>query len=209
MIISFLFSEPILFIIWFVAIAYGITVHEFSHVLAAYLQGDDTGERMGRLTLNPLAHIDGIGLIMLLFVGFGWGKPAPFNPHNLKNQKWGEPIVALAGPVSNFLSVMIFMFAANALVGILGPMNLLIQLLSFLILINMVLLIFNLIPIPPLDGSKVLFEILPQKYNHIKDQLNRNGPIMLIMLIIADNFLGINIFGRIFDIFFKLAGIQA
>jgi len=207
MIISLLFSEPTLFFIWILAIVYGITVHEFSHVLAAYLQGDDTGKLMGRLTLNPLAHIDPIGMLMLLFVGFGWGRPAPFNPYNLKNQKWGEVIVALAGPVSNFISVIIFMIAVNLLMGALGPENLLIQLLSFLILINIILLVFNLLPIPPLDGSKLLFEILPQKYSHIKAQLSKNGPMILIGLIIADNFLGINIFGRIFSVFFRLAGI--
>lgn len=186
---------------------YGITVHEFSHVLAAYLQGDDTGKLMGRLTLNPLAHIDPIGMLMLLFVGFGWGRPAPFNPYNLKNQKYGEVLVALAGPVSNFLSIIVFMILANLLIGVLGPTNLLIQLFGFLILINIVLMVFNLLPIPPLDGSTLLFEILPSKYNHIKEQLARGGPMILIGLIIADNFLGINIFGRIFSIFFKLAGI--
>jgi len=207
MIISLLFSEPVLFFIWILAIVYGITIHEFSHVFSAYLQGDDTGKQMGRLTLNPLAHIDPIGMLMLLFVGFGWGKPAPFNPYNLKNQKWGEVFVALAGPLSNFISVIIFMVAVNLLTGILGPENLLIQLLSFLILINIILFVFNLIPIPPLDGSKLLFEFLPQKYSHIKDQLSRNGPFILIGLIIADNFLGINIFGRIFSVFFKIAGI--
>jgi len=207
MIISLLFSEPVLFFIWILAIVYGITIHEFSHVFAAYLQGDDTGKQMNRLTLSPLAHIDPIGMLMLLFVGFGWGKPAPFNPYNLKNQKWGEVFVALAGPLSNFISVIIFMVAVNLLTGILGPENLLIQLLSFLILINIILFVFNLIPIPPLDGSKLLFEFLPQKYSHIKDQLSRNGPFILIGLIIADNFLGINIFGRIFSVFFKIAGI--
>jgi len=207
MIISLLFSEPTLFLIWLLAIVYGITVHEFSHVLAAYMQGDDTGKLMGRLTLNPLAHIDPVGMLMLLFVGFGWGRPAPFNPHNLKNQKWGEVIVALAGPISNFISIVIFMILSKLLIGSLGQDNLFIQFLGFLILINIILMVFNLIPIPPLDGATLLFEVLPEKYNHIKDQLRRNGPLILIGLIIADNFLGINIFGRIFGIFFSLASI--
>src|SRR3989344_9051947 len=100
MILNLLFTQPSLFFLWLLAITYGITIHEFSHVLAARLQGDDTGERLGRLTLNPLAHLDPFGFILLLVVGFGWGKPAPYNPYNLKNQKWGEVLVALAGPAS-------------------------------------------------------------------------------------------------------------
>ncbi len=207
MIISLLFSEPTLFFLWLLAIVYGITVHEYSHVLAAYLQGDDTGRLMGRLTLNPIAHIEPIGMILLLIVGFGWGRPAPFNPYNLKYRKWGEVYVALAGPLSNLISIIVFILAVNILGPILGPANLLIQLFGFLILINIILLAFNLIPIPPLDGSKLLFTLLPARYEHIKAQLSRNGPWILLMLIFADNFLGINIFGRVFNVFFRLAGI--
>jgi Zn-dependent protease len=207
MIISLLFSQPTLFFLWLLAIVYGITVHEYSHVLAAYLQGDDTGKHMGRLTLNPIAHIEPIGMLLLLIVGFGWGRPAPYNPYNLKYHKWGEVIVALAGPASNLISIIIFMILVNLLGPILGPLNLFVQLLGFLILINIILLAFNLIPIPPLDGSKLLFELLPHRYSHIKEQLSRNGPWILLFLIFADNFLGINIFGNIFNLFFRLAGV--
>ncbi|OJI07603.1 hypothetical protein BK004_00750 [bacterium CG10_46_32] len=207
MIISLLFTEPTLFFLWLLAIVYGITIHEYSHVLAAYLQGDDTGKLLGRLTLNPLAHIEPFGMLLLLVVGFGWGRPAPFNPFNLKYRKWGEVLVAFAGPLSNLVSIIVFIVAVNILGPILGPFNLLVQLLGFLILINIILLAFNLIPIPPLDGSKLLFELLPDKYNHIKAQLSRNGPWILLMFIFVDNFLGINIFGRIFSVFFRLAGL--
>lgn len=208
MIISLLFTNPAFFLIWILAIAYGITVHEFSHVLAAKLQGDDTGERMGRLTLNPIAHIDPFGLLLLLFVGFGWGRPAPFNPYNLKYRKWGESLVAMAGPLSNLVSIIIFRIAIEFLAPTLGPANLLIQFLGFLVLINIVLLAFNLLPIPPLDGSKVLFALLPDTYHEFKTKLLANGPWILLMLIIADNFLGINIFGRLFSVFFRLAGVS-
>lgn len=207
MIISLLFSQPTMFFIWVLAIVYGITVHEFSHVLAAYWQGDDTGQRMGRLTLNPIAHLDAFGFLLLLFAGFGWGKPAPYNPYNLKYRKWGEVLVGLAGPASNLISIFIFGLLANFLVSSLGPTNLLIQFFSFLVLINIILLVFNLIPVPPLDGSKLLFAILPAKYNDFKIKLAQNGPWILLMLIIADNFLGINIFGRLFEVFFGLAGV--
>ncbi|MFH2136072.1 MAG: site-2 protease family protein, partial [Patescibacteria group bacterium] len=101
MLISLLFSAPILFFAIFVALVVSITFHEFCHVLAARLQGDTTGERMGRLTLNPLAHLDLWGTLAILFIGFGWGRPAPYNPYNLKNQKYGSVLVALAGPASN------------------------------------------------------------------------------------------------------------
>jgi len=206
MIISLLFSEPVLFFVWLLAIVYGITIHEFSHILAARLQGDDTGERMGRLTLNPLAHLDAVGFFMLLFIGFGWGKSAPYNPYNLKFQKWGEAIVAMAGPVSNFISIIVFGLLGKFLTPYLGAGNLLLQFLAFLLLINIVLLVFNLIPIPPLDGSKLLFAILPQRFHYIEQYLTARGPWILLVLIIADNFLGINIFGRLFDGFFRLAG---
>ncbi len=103
-----LVSDPIIFVLWILAVTYGITVHEFAHVFSAYLMGDDTGKQMGRLTLNPLVHIDWMGFLMLMFVGFGWGNPAPYNPYNLKYKKWGSAIVAWAGPLSNIISLLIF-----------------------------------------------------------------------------------------------------
>ncbi len=206
MIISLLFSQPYLFLILLLAVAYGITVHEFAHVLAARLQGDDTGERLGRLTLNPLAHLDVFGVILLLVAGFGWGKPAPYNPYNLKFRRWGEVLVALAGPLSNLLSIVIFGIAGNLLAPVLAPTNLLLQFLGSLIGINIVLLVFNLIPIPPLDGSKLLFTLLPDQFREFKVKLAQNGPWILLMLVVADNFLGINIFGGLFNFFFTLAG---
>jgi len=223
MIISLLFSEPVLFFLWMLAIVYGITVHEFSHVFAAYAQGDDTGKFMGRLTLNPLAHVDFFGIIMLLFVGFGWGKPAPFNPNNLRNQRFGEILVAIAGPLANFISVIVFGIAIKVLIiqGFGYPIrmlrefgfdvmhqaqsNLLVEFLFALIILNIILMVFNLLPIPPLDGSKLLFEILPSKYDNFKNNFKKNGPLILLGLIFADNFLGINIFGFIFEFFLKLA----
>jgi len=217
MIISLLFSEPTLFFLWLLAIVYGITVHEFSHVLAAYLQGDDTGRLMGRLTLNPAAHIEPFGMLLLLIVGFGWGRPAPFNPHNLKYRRWGEVGVALAGPASNLISIVIFgllikflipyfgfpallpIFYGITVPGVLVASNLLMEFLFLLIFLNAVLMIFNLIPIPPLDGSKLLFEVLPSQYQHIKNQLAHNGPWILLLLIIGSNIFGISVFGFIHD----------
>jgi Zn-dependent protease len=199
---NLLLSDPLIFLLWIVAVTYGLTIHEFFHVWAAYLQGDDTGKQLGRLTLNPLAHIDWLGFFMLLFIGFGWGNPAPFNPYNLKNRKWGPALVALAGPLSNIISLFIFGFAFKILrlYTNLAPSNLLLQFLIYLALVNLVLLVFNLIPIPPLDGSRVLLTVLPDKFNDFKYRLVKNGPLILIFLVIVDSFLpGFSIFGRLFN----------
>ncbi|MFA5359119.1 MAG: site-2 protease family protein [Patescibacteria group bacterium] len=200
--LNLLFSDPISFLLWVMAVVYAITIHEFSHVLAAYGLGDSTGKDMGRLTLNPLAHIDWLGFFMLLLVGFGWGNPAPYNPYNLRNKKWGTTIISLAGPFSNIASLVVFGLAFKFLriYTNLSPDNLLLQFLMFLSLVNMVLLVFNLIPIPPLDGSKVLFAALPDRFNEFKYRFEKNGPFVLLGLVILDSFLpGYSIFGSLFQ----------
>lgn len=192
MLLGLLFSEPLVFFAWMVAMLMAISLHEFCHALAAYALGDPTAKYAGRLTLNPLKHLDLWGLVMLLIAGFGWGKPVPYNPYNLKNQRWGPAIVALAGPASNLVLVFIFGFVLRLLVanGILPPQNMLFTLLELIVVLNTVWLTFNLIPIPPLDGSKLLFAILPAKYDHFKMFLETRGPFLLIGLIILDRVMG-------------------
>ena len=207
MLLSVLFESPIMFLVVMLGIIYALTIHEFSHAAAATALGDNTAKFSGRLTLNPLSHLDMFGTIMLLLAGFGWGRPVPVNVFNLKNKRWGELIVALAGPVSNFASVILFILVFKLAVVFLPADNMMLTFLIYLIMINMVLGVFNLIPIPPLDGSKVLFSVLPSRFDNFKRQLAVNGPWVLLFLLIADNFLGINIFGRIFSVFFKLAGV--
>ncbi len=147
-----------------------ISFHEFAHAYAATKLGDDTPENEGRLNLNPLSHIDPVGFVLLLFVGFGWGKPVQINPRNF-DRKYsmltGEAIVAAAGPIMNFiLSIVltiiycaIFRFANSFVVTTIG--DIIISMIQYAIIVNLGLGIFNLIPLPPLDGSKILMNFLP------------------------------------------------
>ena len=163
-----------------------IVVHEVSHGYAAEQLGDPTARLAGRLTLNPIKHIDPIGSIIIpaltWFGGgfiFGWAKPVPVNPYNLRNQKWGEALVALAGPASNIALAIVFGIILRT--GVLGGGA--VELLSFVVLINLVLAIFNLIPIPPLDGSRILFALLPYKYLHIRSMLERWGMLLVLLFV--------------------------
>lgn len=199
MLINLLFTAPILFFSIFIALVISITFHEFFHVLVARLLGDRTGERMGRLTLNPLVHLDPWGTLAILFVGFGWGNPAPFNPYNLKNQKWGPAMVALGGPISNLILIIVFGLILKIIYPILGPLNYLTIFLGALVGFNGVLMIFNLIPIPPLDGSYLLRAILGSRHAKISDWLDFYGPRILLGLILMSWIFNIPIFSYIID----------
>jgi Zn-dependent protease len=141
---------------------------------------------------------------MLLFVGFGWAKPVPVNPNNLKNTKVSMGMVSAAGPLMNLIGAIVFGIMLRFAGPMLGPQNLLVNFLFLLVLINVILMVFNLIPIPPLDGSKVLFSILPDKYNDFKVKLSMNGPFILIMLLLLDNILNLGIFSTIFSWTFQI-----
>lgn len=154
------------------AILIALSVHEYFHGYAAYKQGDMTARNLGRLTLNPVAHIDVIGFLCLLIAGFGWAKPVPINPRNFRKYKSGLAVVSLAGPVSNlglsFLGLVIFriyaLYLMEPLFGISATFGIcLYQFLTTFVLINIGLFVFNLLPIPPLDGSKIVSSLLPQK----------------------------------------------
>ena len=204
MLISTLFASPELFLVIVLAIIYALSIHEFSHALAATYLGDDTAKYQGRLSLNPLVHMEVFGTMMLLVAGFGWGKPVPINPYNLKWRRWGSAAVSLAGPLSNFISVAIFIVITKFVAAFLPLDSLVFVFLFYLMLINLILGIFNVIPIPPLDGSKVLFAVLPDHLDDFKRKLSINGPWILLGLLFIDRFMNVNIFGRIFGFFIDL-----
>ena len=176
-------SEPSAAVAFLLGLVVGITVHEASHATSAYLLGDDTAYRDGRVTLNPLSHLDVMGSLMLLMAGFGWGKPTPVVPSKLRGGVFGAVAVALAGPVSNLLIV-----AGCAALFLLPPFRdsggylfILVVMIAFT---NALLFVFNLIPIPPLDGSKVIFPFLPRALDGFVIFMNQYGPMILLGLLL-------------------------
>ncbi len=169
MMINLLLQDPITYLMAAISILFAFTIHEYAHAQAIDILGDKTPRMVGRLSLNPLKHIDPIGMFFILIIGFGWGKPVPFNPLNLKDKKKGPMLIALAGPLSNlFLALFMALIIRVFNIGNPGLLN------FFLIFIqlNIVLCVFNLIPIPPLDGSHILFRFL--KSHQLKTTLMRN-----------------------------------
>ncbi len=192
-----------------------LPLHECAHGFVAYKLGDDTAKRAGRITLNPLAHINYVGAALMLLIGFGWAEPVPVDARNFKNPKAGMAITALAGPVSNLLAAIVAGFLSNLFYflyvkGIIGAgieifgISLLAYLLmffEFLISINIGLAVFNFLPVPPLDGSKILMAFLPNKA--IRWILERQGTISMILFIVImmGGFNGI--LGVFDDVFYK------
>lgn len=177
-----MFSED--FIIWILfavpSILIASTVHEFFHAWSAYKLGDPTAKAEGRLTLNPLAHIDPIGAIMMVLFRFGWSKPVPINEWNFENRRWGKALTALAGPVSNLvlaaLTGLLYQFVANY------------ELIAFSLytfaIINVSLAVFNIIPIPPLDGHKIINAVLPKRISIWWESLEKYSWILILLLLI-------------------------
>ena len=179
--IDTLISSPLSFLISLLAIGAAITIHEFAHALAADRLGDPTPRLQGRLTLNPLAHLDPLGTLMLVLFRFGWGKPVQFDQFNLRNPRRDAMLISIAGPVSNLLTAVL----ATILLRLL-PSNLLAFLIfQPFIVISVVLAVFNFVPIHPLDGGKILSGILPLSLAREWEQIQTQfGTILLIMMVL-------------------------
>jgi len=179
------------FIFLIAVLIISVIAHEIAHGAVAYYFGDPTAKNQGRLTLNPLKHIDPFGSIILpvlLYLTnsnflFGWAKPVPYNPYNLRNRKLGEFFISIAGIVTNFLIAIVFaIFIHFALVWNLSQP--VIELIAYIIMLNITLGVFNLFPIPPLDGSKILFSLVPYKYESQLRNLEKYGMFILIILVV-------------------------
>ncbi|NTU47245.1 site-2 protease family protein [Candidatus Roizmanbacteria bacterium] len=184
--INQLFSNPFSFVISIAALIVAITIHEFSHAWMADRLGDPTPRIQRRLNLNPLSHLDPYGSLFMLFFGFGWGKPVIFDPYNLKNPRKDAAFISLAGPISNILLALVCSLLLR--VALVAPVTNLATVativLAPLISINIFLAIFNLIPIHPLDGFKVVEGALPENKAREWRQLERYGFIFLLLMIL-------------------------
>ena len=189
-----------------------LTVHEACHGLAAYALGDPTARREHRLSLNPLRHIDWFGLLMMFVAGFGWAKPVPVNPNYFKKPKQGMALTALAGPVSNFLLALLTLLAARIFCDVAAYSEANQRILDFLLMVALLSIglgLFNLLPIPPLDGSKVLFAVLPDRaYNQLM-RYERYGMLLLFALVFFD--VGSSAFSAaiewVFELFCRIVGL--
>jgi Zn-dependent protease len=199
-----------------------ITLHEFSHAMMANRLGDPTAKRLGRLSLNPIRHLDPLGTLMLFLVGFGWGKPVPINPNYFRmNPRRGMAISALAGPLSNFaLAALLGVLVRVGVVDWHSPWSwpfypfaswdaswVAADIIGYVILLNLILGVFNLIPIPPLDGFNIAVGILPRRQAEAVARLQQYGPLLLLLLVFLGYFTGflwdfllraVDLFGRLF-----------
>ncbi len=200
-------TEPLVFVLIVASLIGAIGLHEYAHALAADLQGDRLPRAMGRLTPNPIRHLDPLGTALIVLVGFGWGKPVEFRPQALASKRFGAAIVALAGPMTNLGLALL----GALILGLLGgedaptiPRDFLVIFVS----INVILAVFNLIPLPPLDGSRLLTIFLPPKNQKIVFWLDRWGFLILVVVLMFGGFTFLDPFidqvrGWIFD----LAGV--
>lgn len=188
-----------------------LTVHELCHGLAAYALGDPTAKRNHRLSLNPLRHIDWFGFAMLAVAGFGWAKPVPVNPNYFKRPKMGMALTALAGPASNFLLALILLALVHPLAAFHAAVwsGVVLEFLLRAALLSIGLGLFNLIPIPPLDGSKVLFSVLPDRQYNWLLRYERIGMVALWALVafgIGSSYLSAAIYA-VFRLFCRVVGL--
>lgn len=201
-------NDPALIIPWFSALLIAITVHEFSHGFAAYQLGDDTAYRAGRLSLNPLAHLDMLGSVMLLLLGFGWAKPVPIDIGRVKKGRLGRFLVSCAGIFVNITLAVLCALALKALFALTGidAFNYLVKFFAFLIYINLSLFVFNLLPVAPLDGYRMFESIAPRAFKRFAPFMEQWGFFILLALVFMTDIVGylISFFIFFFSVVFQL-----
>ena len=179
------------------AILLAISIHEFGHALAAYAMGDDTAKKYGRLTLDPVKHVDALGMIALLIFRFGWAKPVPVNENNFKNKRLGMVIVSAAGPLFNMICAAVFIMIYKLEVTTIN-MYALNEVLAYVVRFNIIFAAFNLIPIPPLDGSKIVLALLPQRAQSYYWEYEKYGMLLLFVLMYT---------GKVGTLIYPIAGV--
>ena len=200
--LSLLAQNPLIFAIVLAALAVSLSVHEFAHAWVSDKLGDPTAKHLGRVTLNPKAHIDPIGMLVLVVAGVGWGRPVPFNPLNLKYPKRDSALIALAGPASNFILAIL----VAIILKFVTPNTLVAGALQLLVFYNLMLGVFNLMPFHPLDGFKIVGGLLPNNLAMQWYQMQPYGIIILIVFIFTDSFQKIVL--PVVDILTKLLGVM-
>ncbi len=181
MLISLLFENPIVALMVFASLITALAFHEYAHAYAATKMGDPTPRMQGRLTLNPLAHLDALGSLLLIFTGIGWGKPVEFNPAYMKNVRRDAAIVAFAGPLSN-IALAIVATGLLYITNMMPALSYISMALAFFVTLNIALAVFNLIPVEPLDGFKVVAGILPPHLARQWEELRPYGIYVLLVL---------------------------
>lgn len=179
--LNLLINDPVTFALLAVPLLYSVILHELAHGWVAWRMGDPTAKGMGRLTLNPLNHLDPLGTLMLFLFGFGWAKPVPVNLSNISDTRRGFILVSSAGIIANMIVAFLALLAWKVLAP--PPMSIIARILSFLAQINIMLAAFNLIPIPPLDGSKILMGLVSEKFQHALSRLEPYGFFIIIGLL--------------------------
>lgn len=182
------------------AILFGFSIHEFSHAYVATKLGDPTPGKQGRLTLNPLVHIDPFGFLLIIIAHFGWAKPVQINPLNFKHPRRDEVFVSIAGPLSNLISAVFFAVVVKLMFVFYHDLftieaygSAIKEMLGYFIWINLILAVFNILPIPPLDGSHILFAVLPDRFQGFREWFSRFGFLILLGLIFSETFTHIDL----------------